>query len=97
MPIYAYPGDISLNELQDQIRFAEASDLELVDCVVYADKQNQLRTACEFKSSNLPPGKLLDLIFLVPQGSPKPASGVGPLFTDSVICGNSLTVVDFYR
>lgn len=93
MTTVAFPGHITLPELETQIRSAEDNDLKLV--AVSADK-NKLRTVCDFEGSGLPAGELLDPIILLNHGSPKPSNTVF-LFSNNVVCENKEIVVDFYR
>jgi hypothetical protein len=94
MATFAYSGSLSMKELQTQIEFAEQHNYKLVDCSVYADKNNQLRTACDFEPAGLPPGILLDPIKIRIHDSPEPN---GFIFSDNVVCDNKLVFVDFYR
>lgn len=94
MTTYAYKGLISMIELQTQIQNAELRNLRLIDCSVFADKKNQLRTACDFNPAGLEVGDLLDPIKLRIHASPAPN---GFLFSDNVVCNNQLVFVDFYR
>jgi hypothetical protein len=94
---FAFPGHLTMAELQTQIQGAEINDLKLVDCVVFADKQNKLRVACDFEESGLPIGELLDPIILLPNGSIKPTGSGVFLFSHIVVCENKLIAVDFYR
>jgi hypothetical protein len=88
-------GNLSLTDLQNSIRFEEAGGLELFDCIVATDKNNQPINVCKFNL--LEPGKIPNDIVLVKHGVPKPNNTGGLLFSDVVVIEHQFTTLDFYR
>jgi hypothetical protein len=95
---YAYPGSLSITELQTQIQYAEISqNLNIVDVHVITDKQNTLRTLCDYKELDLALGDTPNPTFLVKKGDHQPAGTESLIFSDSVVAQSTITIVDFYR
>lgn len=95
MRIRGCEGTLSLAEIQTLIRFEEAGALELVDCIVSTDKNNQPINT--FKFNELLSGTIPADIFLVKANDPKPAGANKSMFTDTLVVGSQFTAVDFYR
>lgn len=96
MKIRGYSGDITLEEMEDQIRFEEAGSLQLLDCIVATDKNNQPINVLKFKE--LDPGEIPPDIKLVKHGSPKPADVQGPVLPDdTLVIEKQFTVLSFFR
>ena len=90
-----YKGNLSLAEIQIQIRFEEAGALELIDCVVATDKNNQPINVLEFKE--LPAGDVPADIVLVKANDPKPTGTSQKVLTDTLVVNSQFTAIDFYR
>ena len=95
MKIRGYEGTLSLKEMQTQIRFEEAGALELEDCIITTDKNNQPINVCKFKE--LPAGELPEDIVLVEANEPKPIGTVKKVLTDTLVINSHFTTIDFYR
>lgn len=93
--IVGFPGDWPLAQLQTNLQLEEAGGLELFDCIVATDKDNQPINVCKFHV--LDAGNRPKEIILAEHGSPKPAHAGGVLFTDVVVVEQRFTTVDFYR
>lgn len=95
MKIRGYEGTLSLQEMQTQIRFEEAGALELEDCVITTDKNNQPINICKFKE--LPAGTVPGDIILRKATDPQPTGTVRKVLTDTLVINNQFTAIDFYR
>ena len=95
MRIRGYEGTLSLTEIQTQIRFEEAGALELIDCVVATDKNNQPINTLKF--NELPAGTYPADIFLVKANDSKPNGASKIVLTDTLVVENQFTTIDFYR
>lgn len=93
--IRGFLGNLTLASLQTNIRFEEAGGLELFDCVVATDKNNEPINVCKFHLLN--PGDRPKPIVLVTHGGPKPAGTGTLLFTEVLVIDQHFTTVDFYR
>lgn len=88
-----YSGNISLADLQIQIRFNEAVSLELTDCLVSVDKNNQPVNICTFEERAMIPNDII----LVEANDPKPVGTSTKVLTEVLVINNQFTTVDFYR
>jgi hypothetical protein len=93
MSIFGYKGNLSLKEVETQIRFQEAGEMELIDCVVSTDKNNLPINLLTF---NIVTKKPAD-ISLVKANDPQPAGTSKKVLTDVLVINNQFTTIDFYR
>ncbi|PXW86046.1 hypothetical protein C8R34_11625 [Nitrosomonas sp. Nm84] len=93
MKIFGYQGNLSLNEIQTQIRFQEAGALKLFDCVVATDKDNQPINILKFEGVIEIPNDIV----LVKANDPQPAGTSGKVLTDVLVINGQFTTIDFYR
>lgn len=95
---YAYPGSLSITELQTQIQYAETSqNLNITDVHIITDKQKAPRTLCDYEEVSLPLGDSPSPTFLVKSGDNQPAGTKGIIFSGSIVASGSIVIVDFYR
>jgi hypothetical protein len=92
--IRGYKGNLTLSEMQTQIRFEEAGALELVDCIVAVDKENQPINVCKFNELSF--GNVPADIVLVEAAAIAP-SIVKKILTDTLVIEGQFTLIDFYR
>ncbi|MFA6051513.1 MAG: hypothetical protein WC762_02880 [Methylobacter sp.] len=99
MTIYNYPGSISIDQLQTEIRYTEQNNNQkLVKCEVATDDQNMPSTKCYYDDVILALGESLNPLFIVMHGGSKPAGTTSQIFKNIIIMANkSLISVDFYR
>ncbi len=95
MRIFGYEGTLSLAEIQTQIRFQEAGALQLVDCVVSTDKNNQPINILQF--TELTAGQVPTDIVLVEANKPQPDNTSEKVLTDVLVINSQFTTIDFYR
>ncbi|ALQ50433.1 hypothetical protein [Nitrosomonas ureae] len=93
MKIFGYQGNLSLGEIQTQIRFQEAGALKLVDCVASTDKSNQPINILKFEEL----AEIPNDIVLVKANDPKPTGTSEKVLTDVLVINNQFTTIDFYR
>jgi hypothetical protein len=95
MKIRGFEGTLSLDEMQTQIRFEEAGGLELIDCVVGTDKNNQPINICKFEelaSITVPKD-----IILVKANESNPGGTKKKVLTDTLVIQGQFTNIEFYR
>ncbi len=95
MIMFAYPGTLNLAEIQEQIRFQEAGSLQLDDCIVSTDKNNQPINIIKF--NELSAGQVPDDIVLVEAKTSQPANTSKKVLTDVLVIENQFKTIDFYR
>jgi len=95
MKIRGYEGTLSLKEMQTQIRSEEAGALELEECLIATDRNNQPINVCKFKE--LPAGEVPEDIVLVKANDPKPIGTIQKVLTDTLVINSHFITIDFYR
>lgn len=90
---YTCDGDLSLSDMQKVIRQREALALQLSDCEVATDKNNQSINILEFEEAPDIPTHIV----LVKENDPQPAGTSKKVLTDVLVINNQSTSIDFYR